>query len=91
MNVMLATWYIRAVFCRMSRWSRALEVMREGGKVNTALKQDHPCLLLSIPHKYKPLQVEKNIFGRSMADHICALEIKIPHWAMQLLLGLLLD
>lgn len=33
--------------------------MRDVGKVNIALKQDHPCLLLSIPHECKLLEMEK--------------------------------
>lgn len=54
-----STWCIHVMFCRMSRWSRGFPIMIEGGKVNIALEQDHPCLPLSSPQKCKLLEMEK--------------------------------
>lgn len=42
--------------------------LREGGKVNITLEQDHPCLLLSIPQEYKPLERAKECFDNYLAE-----------------------
>lgn len=64
--------------------------MREGGNVNVGVEQDYPCLPLSSPHICRPLEMEKNVFARSIAiDHVP--EVKVSYWAKQMQVRVLLD